>query len=101
MRDSIQKASLVPFRMEPEFAARIIGSGYLVTAPDTVPYALWCAARHLDNFAEALISTLAGDGDCHTNCAIVGGIVSLFVGRDGIPSGWLQSREPLNLDFDA
>lgn len=97
--EGIRKASLVPFSMEPEFAARILGCGYLVTAPDTVPYALWCALRHLDDYREALISTLEGDGDCDTNCAIVGSIVALFVGHGGIPEEWLQSREPLNLDF--
>lgn len=97
--DGIRKASAVPFDMLPENAARILGSGYLVTAPDTVPFALWCALRHLDNYREALIATLEGDGDCDTNCAIVGGIVVLATGRAGIPSDWLQSREPLNLQF--
>jgi ADP-ribosylglycohydrolase len=100
-RDGIQKATLVPVSMDPEFAARILGSGFLVTAPDTVPYALWCALRHLDDFSEALISTLEGDGDCDTNCAIVGGIVALFVGREGIPVEWLRCREPLHLELDT
>jgi ADP-ribosylglycohydrolase len=81
----------------PELAARVLGSGFLVTAPDTVPFALWCAARHLDNYGEALLSTLEGDGDCDTNCAIVGGIVSLYTNGSGIPEAWLQSREGLDL----
>ena len=84
----------------PEFAARLLGSGFLVTTPDTVPFALWCAARHLNNYQEALIATLEGDGDCDTNCAIVGGIVVLHAGRESIPAQWLSSREPLNLHFD-
>jgi len=97
--DGIRKARAVPFEMSAENAARILGSGFLVTAPDTVPFALWCALRHLNNYREALISTLEGDGDCDTNCAITGGIVALFVGREGIPASWLQSREPLLLNF--
>jgi ADP-ribosylglycohydrolase len=99
--DGLQKAAAMPFEMEPEMAARILGSGFLVTAPDTVPFALWCAARHLDNYAEALLSTLEGDGDCDTNCAIVGGLVSLYVGRDGIPADWLAAREPLDLVLES
>jgi ADP-ribosylglycohydrolase len=95
--EGIRKARLAPAEMSTENAARFLGSGFLVTAPDTVPFALWCAIRHLDNYREALFSTLEGDGDCDTNCAIVGGIVALFVGREGIPPPWLQSREPLNL----
>lgn len=97
--EGIRKANAVPWEMSPENAARILGSGYLVTAPDTVPFALWCALRHLNDYREALISTLEGDGDCDTNCAIVGGIVALATGRTGIPPDWLQSREPLNLNF--
>ena len=93
----LQKARLVPMDMSGENAARILGSGFLVTAPDTVPFAIWCAVRHLDDFREALLTTLEGDGDCDTNCAIVGGIVAMRAGREGIPADWLASREPLDL----
>ena len=95
--EGLRKARLVPLEMSAENAARILGSGFLVTAPDTVPFSIWCALRHLDNYAEALITTLEGDGDCDTNCAIVGGIVALRVGYEGIPQQWLKSREPLDL----
>ncbi len=94
--EGIRKARLVPLEMSPENAARILGSGFLVTAPDTVPFALWCATRHLDDYQEAMFATLEGDGDCDTNCAIVGGIVALRTGREGIPDEWLSSRESLN-----
>lgn len=95
--EGLRKARLVPLEMSAENAARILGSGFLVTAPDTVPFAIWCAIRHLDNYCEALVNTLEDDGDCDTNCAIVGGVVALRVGLAGIPSEWLQSREPLDL----
>lgn len=97
--EGIRRARLVPFTMSPENAARLLGSGFFVTAPDTVPFAIWCAIRHLDCYPDALFAALEGDGDCDTNCAIVGGIVSLRVGRVGIPAGWLASREPLNLSL--
>jgi ADP-ribosylglycohydrolase len=70
----------------------------MVTAPDTVPFAVWCAARHLDNFRDAMVSTVTGDGDCDTNCAIVGGIVVLYSGRDSIPAEWQAARE--RFDFE-
>ena len=72
-----------------------VGNGSKVSAQDTVPFALWCAARHLDDYAGAMWSTLSVGGDIDTNCAIVGGIVSLAVGREGIPSDWLWFREAL------
>src|SRR5208337_4731945 len=62
-------------------AATWLGSGYLVTSPDTVPFSLWCADRHLDNYTEAMWTTVAGLGDRDTTCAIVGGIVALAAGR--------------------
>ncbi|MCI0700984.1 MAG: ADP-ribosylglycohydrolase family protein [Planctomycetia bacterium] len=81
-----------------ERAAKVLGSGFLVTAPDTVPFALWSATRHLGNFVEAILDTVSGDGDCDTNCAIVGGIVSLYVGLDGIPATWRSAREQFTIE---
>jgi ADP-ribosylglycohydrolase len=66
-----------------------------VTSPDTVPFTLWCADRHLDNFEEAMWTTVAGLGDRDTTCAIVGGIVALAAGPSSIPLDWLAAREPL------
>ncbi len=66
-----------------------------MTAPDTVPFCLWVAAHHLDNFVEALSQTIRVGGDCDTNAAIVGGIVALSAGRGGIPLSWLEAREAI------
>jgi ADP-ribosylglycohydrolase len=66
-----------------------------VAGPDTVPFALWCAAQHLDDYEAALWLTVSGLGDRDTTCAIVGGIVALFTGTDGIPAEWRHAREPL------
>ncbi len=78
-------------------AAATLGSGFLVTAPDTVPFAIWSATRHLHNYVEAIVETVAGDGDCDTTCAMVGGIVSLYVGIDGIPAAWRTAREEFTI----
>lgn len=76
-------------------AATVLGNGTHVSAQDTVPFALWCAAQHLNNYEEALWLTVSGLGDRDTTCAIAGGIVALSTGVEGIPTAWLQAREPL------
>jgi ADP-ribosylglycohydrolase len=71
-----------------------LGTGNEVSAQDTVPFCLWSAAYHLENFEDALWWTARGLGDCDTTCAIVGGIVALSAPE--IPALWLERREPLN-----
>jgi len=70
-----------------------LGTGRRVSAQDTVPFCLWSAAYHLEDFADALWWTVAGLGDRDTTCAIVGGIVSLSA--NGLPAEWVKRREPL------
>ena len=72
-----------------------LGNGDELSAQDTVPFALWCAGRHLNDFEEAMWWTVAGLGDRDTTCAIVGGIVALHVGEVGLPRWWRAFREPL------
>lgn len=76
-------------------AAQKLGTGYGVSAQDTVPFCLWSAAYRLTSFEEALWWTIRGLGDRDTTCAIVGGIVSLSAPE--IPAEWLQKREPLTI----
>jgi ADP-ribosylglycohydrolase len=77
---------------EHRHAMQILGTGYEVTAQDTVPFCIWNAAHHLGSYEEALWSTARGRGDCDTTCAIVGGIVALAA---EVPAAWLERREPL------
>ena len=76
-------------------AATMLGNGSEVTAQDTVPFVLWSAAHHLDNYESALWHTASGLGDMDTTCAMVGGIVVMYTGIEGIPVEWLNNREPL------
>jgi len=39
--------------------------------------------------------TVSGLGDRDTTCAMVGGIVALSVGQNGLPADWRRRREPL------
>lgn len=78
-----------------EHVISMLGNGYQISAQDTVPFTLWCAGESLSNYENALWLTASGLGDVDTNCAIVGGIVALYVGYHGIPSEWIRHREPL------
>lgn len=74
-----------------------VGSGIQISAQDTVPFCLWLAAANLDDYKEAMWTAARVGGDIDTNCAIVGGIVALNVGTDGIPETWRLCREPLSM----
>lgn len=73
----------------------ILGNGSRVVARDTVPFCLWCADRHSDNFIEALWTAYSAHGDIDTNGAIVGSIVALSTGISQIPTEWREQRESL------
>lgn len=99
-RDGIARAAEIPLTATLHRAASELGTGEAVTAMDTVPFCTWCAARHLDDFEEAMWTTVAGLGDRDTTCAIVGGIVAASTRRP-IPEVWRRSRERLYLAMDA
>lgn len=98
-RSGIELAAEIPLTSSPRAIAKQLGAGYKISAQDTVPFALWCAARHLDNYEQAFWATISGLGDMDTTCAIVGGIVALAARQSGIPQAWLEAREPFPDDF--
>lgn len=74
--------------------AAVLGCGRRTTAHDTVPFALWSAARGLGAYEQAIWSTAQVGGDMDTTCAIVGGVVASA--EAGAPSGeWLERTEAL------
>ncbi len=95
VRDGIRRARDLPPEITVEEAVTELGNGSRVTAQDTVPFALWCAARHLDSFCEALWLVASGMGDTNTTCAIAGAVVVMATSEEAIPALWHQSREPL------
>ncbi|MDI5966397.1 ADP-ribosylglycohydrolase family protein [Streptantibioticus silvisoli] len=74
--------------------AAVLGCGRRTTAHDTVPFALWAAARHLDDFEGAFWATAGAGGDVDTTCAIVGGVLSSRP-TGTPPDTWLHRTEPL------
>jgi ADP-ribosylglycohydrolase len=93
----LKRALELPLNLSPLMAASALGNGLQVITSDTVPFCLWCATRHPDNYQEAMWSTVSVYGDIDTNCAIVGGIVALSAGRESIPQEWLKAREPFTI----
>jgi ADP-ribosylglycohydrolase len=91
----IRRAAELSHDLDVRTVAGTVGNGTRVLAQDTVPFALWCASRHVDDFEEAMWTTVAGLGDRDTTCAIVGGILAARPGAT-IPPEWLAAREPLD-----
>ncbi len=90
VRQGIERAAALGPLTGPE-AAQILGSGAQVMAQDTVPFTLWSASRHWDDYLEAMWTTVSGLGDRDTTCAIVGGIVAT---RAEPPLEWWGHLEP-------
>ncbi|MEU9846033.1 ADP-ribosylglycohydrolase family protein [Streptomyces sp. NPDC047985] len=74
--------------------AAVLGNGRRTSAHDTVPFALWSAARHLGDFEQAFWGTARAGGDVDTTCAIVGGIVAASE-AGAPPVDWSAQTEEL------
>lgn len=93
-RAGLEQAASLPLDYEIRTAVAALGNGSRIISQDTVPFAIWCVARHLGDYEQALWNTVAGLGDRDTTCAIVGGIVALDSSTT-IPQTWLTPRESL------
>jgi ADP-ribosylglycohydrolase len=94
-RSGLERARALASDTTVEDAVRALGNGSKVIASDTVPFALWCAQKHLDDCEEALWTTVSGLGDRDTTCAIVGGVVAL---HSPLPGQWVEAREALRFE---
>lgn len=74
--------------------AAVLGSGRRTSAHDTVPFALWSAARGLGDYERVFWTTAQVGGDVDTTCAIAGGVVSSAV-TGAPPAEWLERTEEL------
>ncbi|NLL05888.1 MAG: ADP-ribosylglycohydrolase family protein [Clostridiaceae bacterium] len=76
-----------------DFVVSVLRNGSRIISRDTVPLAIWCIAHCKDNYEEALWKTVSALGDRDTTCAIVGSVVALNTGIEGIQSYWIKSTE--------
>ncbi|WP_031010826.1 ADP-ribosylglycohydrolase family protein [Streptomyces sp. NRRL F-5727] len=74
--------------------AAVLGSGRRTSAHDTVPFALWSAARGLGDFETTFWTTAQVGGDVDTTCAIAGGVVASSA-AGAPPADWLDRTEAL------
>ncbi|MDX2292283.1 MULTISPECIES: ADP-ribosylglycohydrolase family protein [Streptomyces] len=74
--------------------AAVLGSGRRTSAHDTVPFALWSAARGLGDFETVFWTTAQVGGDVDTTCAIAGGVVASSA-AGAPPADWLERTEDL------
>ncbi len=88
--DGIFRAAQLGLDESIEAAVAAVGNGSRVLAEDTVPFTLWCVARHLGDFEAAMWTTVAGRGDRDTTCAIVAGILGADPACE-IPASWLEA----------
>ncbi|MCB9585822.1 MAG: ADP-ribosylglycohydrolase family protein [Polyangiaceae bacterium] len=90
----IERAASLPSEYDVRTAVSALGNGSQVLAQDTVPFCLWCVARHLGDYEAAFWATVSGLGDRDTTCAIVGGILASD-SRVCAPAEWTEERESL------
>jgi ADP-ribosylglycohydrolase len=89
----ISKAKSIPADYRIETVIHALGNGVKVSAPDTVPICLWCAAHNLNDFEAAQWRIVEALGDRDTTCAIVGSIVGLSAPEETIPKNWNDALE--------
>jgi ADP-ribosylglycohydrolase len=106
--DKLRRAVELGPAFDVQLAGEELGTGSNISSRDTVRFALWVAARHLDSYETALWTVTAHPGlehpskalamfamDRDTLGAIVGGVVACAVGIDGIPLLWREATEGL------
>jgi ADP-ribosylglycohydrolase len=94
VRAGLDRARRIGLDVGVSAAAYELGNGSRVLCQDTVPFAIWVAARFAGNYPAAIRACITAGGDVDTTAAIVGGIVTAG-GAEGVPARWIASREPL------
>ncbi|WDZ88355.1 ADP-ribosylglycohydrolase family protein [Nocardiopsis sp. HUAS JQ3] len=105
VREAVGAARGLLVSADPLVAAADLGNGSRVSALDTVPFALWVAARHGGvvsgaragggGFAPAMWAAVAAGGDMDTTCAIVAGILGAGLPGGRVPAAWAERTEEL------
>jgi ADP-ribosylglycohydrolase len=103
-RERLLRACQLGLDFDVQLAGEELGTGTNISSRDTVPFALWVAARHTASYEEALwtvaaypaldfMSAVVASLDRDTLAAITGGVVACAVGLEGIPVLWREATE--------
>lgn len=95
VREGVRDARALLITSNPLGVAAELGNGSRVSALDTVPFALWAAARNRSGLASALWATVAPGGDMDTTCAIVAGVLGAGMPGAALPREWVERTEEL------
>ncbi len=68
-----------------------IGEGWV--AEETLAIAVYCCAKHFDNFEKALVASVNHGGDSDSTGAVTGNILGAAVGYDAIPTHFKNNLE--------
>lgn len=93
VKAKIQKAKTLPAEYDIRTIVSVLGNGTYLSADDTVPLALWCAANNSNSYEEAIWRGLEALGDRDTIAAIIGSIVVMSAGAASIPPHWIKQAE--------
>jgi hypothetical protein len=72
-------------------AIKDIGEGWV--AEETLAIALYCVAKHFDNFEQALIASVNHGGDSDSTGAVTGNILGAAIGYEAIPQYFKNDLE--------
>ncbi len=92
IKEGLQRALEVPGEDVP-LAVAILGNGEKATAMDTVPFALWTAANHLNDYKQSLVGCCSGIGRHGYHCRDCWRNNGCFYGRSRNRLAFV--REPL------
>lgn len=95
VREAVRDARALLITSNPLGVAAELGNGSRGSALDTVPFALWAAARFRSGLASALWAAVAPGGEMDTTCAIVAGILGAGPAEGAIPREWSERTEAL------
>ena len=68
-----------------------LGEGWV--AEETLAIAVFCALRHRDSFADAVVAAVNHDGDSDSTGAVCGNILGAWLGEDRLPEKYLRDLE--------
>lgn len=68
-----------------------LGGGWV--AEETLAIALFCVARHLNNFNDCVVSAVNHGGDSDSTGAVAGNIIGAILGYDAIPQKFIDNLE--------
>ena len=74
-------------------AEAIAGLGEGWVAEETLAIAVFCALRHRDSFANAVVAAVNHDGDSDSTGAVCGNILGAWLGEDRLPEKYLHDLE--------